>query len=277
LKRDQADNLLEPIVNGVIQHFLTNIQTILGVHFRGMYLSGSLALGDFAPQRSDIDFVVVTDADLTNDLLSSLQTMHARFNASDSVWATEVEAAYIPQDALRRYDPGRAYHPHIERGEHEILDMDQLDSAWVIQYAILREHGIIVAGPPPSTLIDPIAPHELCQAAIAQMEKWWGTMLYDSVRLQYRGYQVYAVLTMCRMLFTLGTGDVASKPAAARWVLETLGGRWSALIEDALAWRKDQVWGEDGRDALDDTVIETQTLIGYTLEQCQQWKREHLM
>ncbi len=97
-----------PDVNVVLHDLLSSIQAILGNHFRGMYLSGSLALGDFAAHRSDIDYVVVTDADLSDDLLLALRAMHADFNASDSPWATEVEAAYIPQDALRRYDPAHA-------------------------------------------------------------------------------------------------------------------------------------------------------------------------
>ena len=258
-------------VNAVLHDILSSVQTILGDHFRGMYLSGSLALGDFAPHRSDIDFVVVTDADLPDDLLSSLQAMHARFNASGSPWATEVEAAYIPQDALRRYDPARARHPHIERGGDEVLDMDQLDTGWVIQYYILREHGVVVAGPPLHTLIDPVSSQDLCRAVVVLMGEWWGTMLHDPARLQYRGYQVYGVLTMCRMLYTLDSGAVASKPVAARWAQGALGERWAALIERALAWRKDCTWGEEGQDTPGGDVDETQALIQYTLERCQQW------
>ena len=63
--------MLEPLhptpyagVNAVLHHFLASIQAIVGSHFRGMYLSGSLALGDFDPRSSDIDFIVVTGATL---------------------------------------------------------------------------------------------------------------------------------------------------------------------------------------------------------------------
>ncbi len=47
-------------VNAVLSDFLARIRLILGDRFRGMYLDGSLALGDFNPQSSDIDFVVTT-------------------------------------------------------------------------------------------------------------------------------------------------------------------------------------------------------------------------
>jgi hypothetical protein len=40
-------------VNAVLYHFLANIQAIVRRHFVGMYVSGSLALGDFDPHSSD--------------------------------------------------------------------------------------------------------------------------------------------------------------------------------------------------------------------------------
>jgi len=64
-------------VNEALRDLLARMQTILEGHFVGMYLSGSLALGDFDPRTSDIDFVVVTDAVLSDDLFSALQDMHA--------------------------------------------------------------------------------------------------------------------------------------------------------------------------------------------------------
>jgi len=248
-------------VSAALSDFLQSIRAILGNQFRGMYLSGSLALGNFSSQSSDIDFVVVTDTDLSAALLSALREMHTRFNAGDSPWATEIEAVYIPLDALRRYDPAYARHPHIERGAGETLEMDELDIGWIIQRAILRAHGVVIAGPNPATLIDPVSPQDLRRAVVALLDVWWAPMC-DDPQLLYRhhiGYQVYAVLTMCRMLYTLEFGAVVSKPAAARWAQGVLGEPWAALIERALAWRKDR---QDVPSA--DDVNETLRLIEYT-------------
>jgi predicted nucleotidyltransferase len=44
----------------VLQVLLSSVRTILGSHFIGMYLEGSLTSDDF-DQASDIDFVVVTE------------------------------------------------------------------------------------------------------------------------------------------------------------------------------------------------------------------------
>jgi len=252
-------------VNVVLDHFLSSIQAVLGDHFVGMYLDGSLALGDFAPHSSDIDFVVTTDDELADGLFVALRDMHARFDASGSSWATEVEAVYIPQSALRRYDPAHACCPRIERGE--TLVMEHLDSGWVIHWYILREHGVAVAGPDPRLLIDPVDPQEMRRAMAAIGESWLEPARHDRIALRRRGSQTYTLLTLCRMLYTLDSGAVVSKPVAARWAQTTLGTRWAALIKRALAWRKDPTCQETPSD---EDISDTLALIEYTLERCRQ-------
>jgi hypothetical protein len=252
-------------VNATLRWFLVGIREILGEQFHAMYLTGSLALGDFDPTRSDIDFVVVSTTDLADEQFAALRALHARFNAGDSPWATEVEAAYIPVDALRRYDPAYARHPHIQRGAQQVLELDQLADDWVLQRYILREHGVVVAGPPPHTLIDPVQPDDMRRAVVALMDIWWAMMPDDPAPLRRRGYQAYAVLTMCRVLYTLVAGAVTSKPDAARWALHALDERWTDLIERAVAWRKDQ------QQTLDADVPATLALIRYTLARCRQF------
>jgi len=249
-------------VNVVLRDFLACIQAISGACFLGMYLDGSLALGDFDPHSSDIDFVVVTDAALSDDLFVALRDMHARFDASDSPWAREVEAIYISRDALRRYDPNNTLCPRIERGE--TLVMEHLDSGWVIHCYILREHGMAVAGPDPRPLIDRVDPQDLRRAMAAIAESWLEPARHDRAALRRRGTQTYMVKTLCRMLYTLDSGAVVSKPVAARWARNISDGRWAALIERASAWRKDPARQDTPSDEeIDDTLA----LIEYTLEQ----------
>jgi hypothetical protein len=38
---------------------------------------------------------------------------------------------------------------------------------------MLREHGVVLAGPPPRTLIDPVPPSELREAVLGILREWW--------------------------------------------------------------------------------------------------------
>lgn len=255
-------------VNLVLHAFLSQICAILGDHFVAMYAYGSLALGNFDPRSSDIDIVVATDGEISEQHFEALREMHARFDAGDSPWATEVEAIYIPRDALRRYDPARARHPHIQRGE--TLVMHQVDSGWVPLLHIIREHGIVLAGPDPRALIDPVDPQDVRRAVAPLAESWFGPALRDPSLLRRRASQVFLVLTLCRILYTLEYGAVVSKPVAARWAQGLFNGRWAALIERALAWRKD-VESQDTPG--DDEIRDTRALLEYALSRRRQMDR----
>ena len=46
-------------VNFVLDHFRSQLQALLDSELVGIYLVGSLALGDFNPRSSDIDFAAM--------------------------------------------------------------------------------------------------------------------------------------------------------------------------------------------------------------------------
>ncbi|MBI5667172.1 MAG: DUF4111 domain-containing protein [Chloroflexi bacterium] len=223
-----------PEVNALLDVLRSGVTAILGDQLVGMYLYGSLALDAFNAS-SDVDFLVVTTSDLDAATVAALAALHQQIAASGLPWATELEGSYIPQAALRRYDPPHTLHPHLDRGAGERLVVAQHDTDWVIQRYVLREHGITLVGPAPSTLIEPVSPADLRRAIVTFMREWWALMLDQPAPLLRPGYAGYAVLTMCRVLYTLERGDVVSKPVAARWALTALADDWRALIERVLA------------------------------------------
>jgi hypothetical protein len=223
-------------VNVVLNHFLTRIHARLGSRFQGMYLVGSLALGDFDPRSSDIDFVVVTDTDVGDDLFAGLQDIHAQFAAGSSVWADKIEAIYAPYAALRRAAPDASYCPQIETGTQ--LFKAPLESGWVFQCITIRDCGVVVAGPDPRTLVGPIQPQAMRSAAAEIAGQWLEQADTDPTWLPWlrqRDAQAFVILTLCRLLYSLATGSVASKPRAAEWARGELGEPWATLIERALA------------------------------------------
>ncbi|MGZ3584862.1 MAG: aminoglycoside adenylyltransferase domain-containing protein [Ktedonobacterales bacterium] len=253
-------------VNAVLQLLLQRIQPLLGAHFLGMYLCGSLALGDFDPDSSDIDLIVVTDAELGDEFVVRLGDMHALFAASPSPWTSRIEVVYIPRDTLLH--PTRqsvAHYPQIEKGTG--LFKAPLESGWLFQCSVLREHGIAIAGPDPRTLIDPISADDIRRAAAVAADaiagEWLRQAQHDPDWLAWmkcREHHAFVVLTLCRLLYSLDAGSVASKPAAAHWAQQKHGALWITLIAEALA-------GQHERGDIPATVVdETIAFIQYTLE-----------
>jgi hypothetical protein len=252
----RASKTAHPEVDATLQRLLGNVQTALGDQFVGLLLHGSLAAGGFEPGRSDVDVVVVTEGVLGKEALAALEVAHGRLQASGLYWATRLEVSYIPRAALRRYDPEDAVYPALRMDGS--FGMDGHGSDWVLQRHVLRERGLVLAGPEPHTLVDPVPPEQIRWAARETLHEWWAPQRVDDHRLRSDEYQAYAVLTMCRALYTLHHADVAPKAVAASWAREHLGERWSPLIDRALAWR---------HGVRMDALENVKALIGYTLEQ----------
>lgn len=252
-----------PDVNEILRFMFSRVKEVLGAQFVGMYLFGSLANGDF-DEYSDIDVLVVTDGEISRSTFSALQSLHRRINQLDSPWALQVETSYIPKTALRRFDPEKKLHPHMDRGRGEVLHMMSHESDWVVQRHILRERGIMIAGPALRELIDPVSPHELRLAVADVLPLWADPILKDPSLLHSRGYQSYCVLTLCRMSYTLRNGKVLSKPAAASWALDSLDPGWKPLIERAMAGRQ-----QPNLDAAPEDVQGTLEMMRHFLRQIQ--------
>lgn len=223
-----------PDVNEILDLLLRNVQEILEGQFIGMYLYGSLSSGDFNPETSDIDFLVVTADSLAEKMISELKSMHEHIWASGLPRAARLEGSYVPQALIRRYDPHGASCPTVNEGKFFV---DKRGSDWIIQRHIVRECGVVLAGPDPRTLIDPVTAYDLRQAVLGILEEWWFPMLEDPswLRQHASNYHGYTVITMCRALHALEYGTIVSKPVAVKWAKENLGSQWHPLIEQAVA------------------------------------------
>ena len=180
----------------------------------------------------------------TETNFAALKEMHARLRGGPLAWSLKLEGGYLPKKYLRRHDPAHAPVPWLGVDGHFALE--RLGSDWIIQRWILREKGLPVFGPPLKEMIDPVSVEELRGAVRSSLLEWWSPPFPSPDRFLSSEYQAYAILTMCRSLYVLENGRVASKPQATRWAMETLQDPWRALIASAKSWKPGVVF--DRRD-----------------------------
>ena len=222
-------------VNFVLDHFRSQLQALLDSELVGIYLVGSLALGDFNPRSSDIDFVVVTSTEIDPDRFTALQHVHAQFAASNSPWAEKIEAIYVPASALRHSATNTSHYPQIEKGTS--LFLAPLEDGWVFQCLTIRDQSVSIIGPDSRTLVDPIETQELHAAATMIVGRWIQQAAHDPtwlLWLRQAEAQVFVVQTLCRLRYSLATGTVASKPRATEWARKNYGEPWASFIEQSL-------------------------------------------
>ncbi|MDX6489341.1 MAG: hypothetical protein QOK13_1956 [Gaiellaceae bacterium] len=224
-----------PELNAVLEELVSSVQVVFGDNFCGAYLQGSFALGS-ADEHSDVDFIVATNGEVTDEQLVALQALHARIYALGSWWAQHLEGSYVPKDRLRRVDPEQTRFPFLDNGSSALVLDDHCNTA-VVRW-LLRERGVVLAGPEPASLIDPVTPEQLREEALRMID-----IHVDWARegAMNRWKQPYLVLTCCRILHTLHAGLVGSKRESAEWAIDTLAPEWTPLIQRALDDRPDPV------------------------------------
>ena len=220
-------------LNATLSEWLSAVQVALGDNFIGAYLQGSFAVGDFDGD-SDVDFLAAIRTELSTAQLAELQAIHARIYDLPSPWAHHLEGSYFTEDALKRCEITSAQPWYLDNTS-KVLVRSRHDNTLVVRW-VTRECGIVLAGPDPKTLIDPVTADDLRREVLRTMREWGEEVLDGRYRLENRWAQSFAVLLYCRMLHTLHTGTVMSKLAGAQWAKETLDGEWVGLIERA--WRE---------------------------------------
>lgn len=233
-----------PELDVVLEDHAQNMMSILGANFVGEYLHGSLATGDF-DLSSDVDFIVVTEEDLTEQEAGGVQAAHALTYDQDNRWVKRLEYSFFPRPVLRQRsspytdqwtpaDNRKLW--YFDNGSRTMTRSDH-DNTLVVRWTV-REKGVTVRGASPTTLIESIPASEL-QREIRNTLVGWGTdLLQHPDRHKNRFYQSYLVLNFCRMLHDLREGTVDSKLTGATWAKSHLDPQWTPLI--AFCWQERQ-------------------------------------
>ncbi|MDX6273502.1 MAG: hypothetical protein QOJ92_712 [Frankiales bacterium] len=232
---DEVDPAPTPFaeLNGLLLEIAAHAQRVFLDDLVGVYLQGSFALGA-ADLHSDCDFLVVVRAPVTAAQEAHVRRLHDDIPTRSGHWVHHLEGSYPVASELRTLDAmGRPW-LFIDHGWRE-MQWDVHCNNEVARW-ILRNHGIRVVGPPTQELVDPIPSEAMRQGAkaaiptaIRDIEGW--------VSLDLAWGQRYAVVTMCRLLYTLETAEVASKRRAVLWALERIGPEWHPLLISAMEGR----------------------------------------
>lgn len=246
-----------PELRSVLDAFVMGVQNALGRNFLSAYLVGSLATGDF-DLDSDVDFLVVTHAELSEQQVQSLDANHADIYALGCYPARHLEGSYISFEMLRRADRVGT-HPlwYVDNGTTS-LQPSLHDNQWHVRW-VLRERGVPLAGPDPKTLVDVVHPETLRREIVEAIEKleqrFVAEMDQPSGWFKMRFGQSFTVLTVCRMLQTCETGTVESKRSAVEWAEHALDARWREFIRIAWTERTGVRYGEKVRQPAETQLV----------------------
>ncbi|MCC6804439.1 MAG: DUF4111 domain-containing protein [Anaerolineae bacterium] len=213
----------------LLNMLLPRLQSILGAKLVGVYLFGSRVMGDF-DAISDIDLLVALADDLTDAEFAALDSLHHELVAAHPDWDDRIELLYLSVVGLQSFKTQRSPIAVISPGEPFHRTDAGID--WLLNWYIVREKGVTLFGASPQTIIPPIS-----RAEYVQNVRDYVAAKHEIDDTTTRPGQAYAILTLCRALYTVTYGEPLSKRKAAAWAAEQLP-EWADTIHNALLWRE---------------------------------------
>jgi predicted nucleotidyltransferase len=236
-------------VDELLRRLTSRLQAVLRGDLVGLYLFGSVVSRGFVHGVSDVDLVAILDGPPTVSQLDALGAAHDRIVEETPEWRERVEVVYVPRAALAgfRGEP----HPAARISPGEPFHAIEVDQTWILDWYPLREDGFAIVGPPPDASVAAIALEEYVEAARDHILAW--PLTIDA--MPTRGSQAYAILTACRALRTVETGEPSSKREAAAWAID-VAPELEAPIREALGWHdRSRLQGDvDGAATIEETV-----------------------
>ena len=219
-------------INDLISTFVDSTKDILGENLVGVYLHGSLAMGCFNPQRSDIDLIIVVNKPLSDSTKREYMEMVVEHNAQGP--AKGIEMSVVLRSVCKPFIYPTPYELHFSTGhldwwkenpDEYIRELKGKDKDLAAHFTIINNRGKCLYGLPIKEVFGEVP-------ASNYMDSIWYDVEHAKKEIKY--FPMYLILNLARVLAFKENGLVLSKKEGAEWALNKLPSEYHKLIQDAL-------------------------------------------
>ena len=219
----------------MLEDYLSSIDQHLPHFLSAFYIVGSIALDEFNPHFSDVDFVAMIDHRASHPEMERLSQIHKDIERQYSRW--KFSGMYLLKEEIGNYagelEPRLGFHDGVLRLRPDF----ELNP---VTWWILKNHGISVFGPFPHELPIIVDSKHLVSWTHENMKTYWKSWTRRPGRLIVLfsdwGIQ-WAVLGILRQFYTIRENKITTKQRAGQYALSVIPERWHRLINEALRIR----------------------------------------
>ena len=220
------------LYQSVIDDFVTAAKEIIGEQLTGIYLHGSLAMGCFNPDKSDIDLIIVIEQNISDE--QKMKFMEQVVALNQQAPAKGLEMSIV----LRKYCNPFVYpipfelhfsSAHLQwfsdAPQNYVQNMKGDDKDLAAHFTIIRHYGVTLYG-------------EKIDNVFAEVpRKDYADSIWEDVcdaKEEILEEPIYITLNLCRVLAFCRDGLCLSKQEGAKWAMEHLSAEYTPIISDAL-------------------------------------------
>ena len=216
----------------LLDRLVEESRRIFGAALTGVYLHGSMAMGCFQPDQSDIDFIVVVNRDITEE--QKLDFMNMVVTLDRQAPEKGLECSIVHKACCKEFVYPTPFMLHFSKAHLQwftdnpmdyIRKMNGTDKDLAAHFQIIKKYGIALCGAeieevfadvPRTAYIDSIC-SDIADAKEEILEN-----------------PVYIILNLCRVTAFLENDKITSKKQGGEWALENLSKEYRPLISSAL-------------------------------------------
>jgi hypothetical protein len=221
------DSRVPACLRNALHVYVTALRATFPERVYALSLYGSLALGGFVERASDIDFLTVMVGQISEDDQLAIKTLHQKLRRVDS-WASRLDGEYAELDQI---EAGGLDTPCLFVASGSLAGRREVSK---VGWLTLVQCGISVIGPEPAAFIPDVPWVDVEQEMRNNLGVYWAPKADSRWLFLSSAWVAFAVLTLCRILYTMDRHAVTSKPAAAQYALRILPAQWHPLIREAL-------------------------------------------
>lgn len=215
-------DIKEPLLGITLKRFTQELIDFFKERLLSIILYGSVTFGDLAPGYGDLDFLAVTDDDLSEKDCDGLIELRKPFRSEASgIYAHMLEGAFLPRKMLNPEVAGRAFW----WGTTKEVPWMRNQLGWLVLH-VIRERGLVIWGKDLRQEI-PTANRQSLLEDVANFCK--------GVPASPKGdiHDIDWLLTSARLLLFLKENRLSSKSEAADWGVSNTQGVWKSQLQKA--------------------------------------------
>jgi len=214
--------------------FCAHLQAVLETNLLGIYLHGSLAMGCFNPDRSDIDLLVVT----TRAMSIETKRRVAQLLLHSSMTPNPIEISFLVEQQMHPFQHPLPFDLHYSETWRERYQRELADGSWTqwndtvhtdadlaAHFTIILNRGICLFGKPVKEIFPPVPARYYIASIVGD---------FANAKDERSKMPVYFILNACRVYAYLLDGSIFSKDEGGAWGLISLPGEYHSVIAQAL-------------------------------------------
>lgn len=205
---------------------------IFGGGLTGVYLHGSLAMGCFNPDKSDIDIIVVAGGEVSG--VQKLDFMGGLVKLNEKAPPKGMEVSVVKRKYCKPFVYPTPFELHFSNAhlrrykddpEDYVRSMKGEDRDLAAHFTVINRYGIVLCGEKISDVFGEVSKAAYADSICFDVENAVWDILEDPV---------YMILNLCRVLAFLKDGLCLSKARGGEWGISHLPEEYRGIARQAL-------------------------------------------